>query len=210
MKVTNRRLSLFLLPFLLLGSISSCTSLSDLEEPTSLSQVQAWWVADLVSKVGTNGLIARMGSPSPTAPPSGPQLVEFDRDIDYFHDCGVSGSIDLAGSASGSVDDSGTGSIGIQVTEEINSCVSETSSGGTFELNGSPHLTISGDFGYSEWEPSALQSLRILGNFTWAFSRGGSGGCSLDLAVVFDGAQGGGTLTGTVCDQPVTEAGFSG
>ena len=209
MKVTVRRLPLFLLPFLLLGGIASCTSLSDLEEPENLSQVQAWWVADLMAKVGTNGLIAGMGSPSPTAPLSGPQLIDFARDIDYYQNCGVSGTIDLAGTVSGSINDSGNGSVGIQVTEEINGCVSDTSSGGTFEMNGSPHLTMTGDFRYSEWEPSDLQTLRIQGAFTWEFSRGGSGSCSLELEVVFDGTQGGGTITGTVCNQPVTDAGFS-
>lgn len=209
MKVTLRRLPLFLLPFLSLGGILSCTSLSDLEQPENLSQVQAWWVADLMAKVGTNGLVARMGSASPSAPQSGPQLIDFSRDIDYYRECGVSGTIDLAGSVSGSINDSGTGSIRIQVTEEINGCVSETSSGGTFEMNGSPHLTISGDFRYAEWEPSNLQTIRIQGSFTWAFSRGGTGSCSLDIAVVFDGAQGGGNMTGTVCGQPVTDQGFS-
>lgn len=193
----------------LLG-LSGCSSLTDegSTQQQGLSAEQADWVAGVVANVGTTGLNAGAAGSSPvTGAVDGPQPVQLNQSVDYRYTCSVSGAINVLGNLSGSInDDTGSGVLLIGVTETLSSCRHSTTSGGWFELNGDPYLSLAGTFSFLNWAPATQQTITIGGGFRWAFDTGQSGSCQLQLTILMNSAVGSGTVSGTVCGHSVSRS----
>jgi len=186
----------------LLG-VSGCSSLTDegSTQQQGLSADQADWIAGLVASVGTHGLNAGASSAPPVTPRAdGPLPVQLNQSVDYRYQCSVSGGIHVLGNLSGSInDDTGSGVLLIGVTETLTDCRHSTTSGGWFEVDGDPCLSLAGTFSFLNWAPATQQTITIGGAIRWAFDTGQTGSCQVQLTILMNGSTGTGTISGTVC-----------
>jgi hypothetical protein len=190
-------------------AFSGCSSLTD-EGSTQqgLSADQADWIAGLVADVGTHGLNAGATSAPPVTPTAdGPQPVLLNQSVNYRYQCSVSGAINVLGNLSGSInDDTGSGVLLIGVTETLTNCRHSTTSGGWFEVNGDPYLSLAGTFSFLNWAPATQQTITIGGAIRWAFDTGQSGSCQVQLTILMNSAAGTGTISGTVCGYGISRS----
>ena len=128
--------------------------------------------------------------------------------ISYSHteSCPLFGRIGVTGSVSGSIDsETGDGVLWLQVTETLTDCTFSSSNNDDLVINGSPSLTLTGNFSFLQGAPATQQSLTLSGGFRWDFDAGGSGFCALNLTFNLATAGSGGstTVSGTVCGRQV-------
>jgi len=118
--------------------------------------------------------------------------------LSYAGACSGGGTISVAGDVSGSLNNSGSGSIDAQITVTPASC---SVSGTTF--NGDPNVSITGQLAFTNSGPT----------FPMTFSEGGgisygpnpSGSCQLNVTYSINSISSC-TVTGTVCGQSVSGA----
>ncbi len=126
--------------------------------------------------------------------------------ISYSHteSCPLFGRIGVTGSVSGSIDsETGDGVLWLQVTETLTDCTF-SSSNDDLVINGSPSLTLTGNFSFLQGAPATQQSLTLSGGFRWDFDAGGSGFCALNLTFnLATAGSGTTTVSGTVCGRQV-------
>ncbi len=114
--------------------------------------------------------------------------------------CPLGGRISLSGSASGSIDDNGSGSIFIQVLESIVDCAYGFDNGTrTVTINGAPSLSATGTFTFLNGQPGTQQTVRIGGGFNYDAQPGRTGFCAVSLTILMNLTAGTASISGTVC-----------
>ncbi len=124
----------------------------------------------------------------------------------YSHteSCPLFGRIGVTGTMSGSIDSqTGSGVLWVQVTETLTDCTFD-SKNGDLVINGSPSITLTGNFTFLGGAAATTQSLTLSGGFRWQFDEGNSTFCALSLTMnISYGGTASTTVSGTVCGHPV-------
>lgn len=142
------------------------------------------------------------GSPLGSAPL---KAVPVTFPISHTESCEGSGSISVSGSISGDIDQNGSGSLSLSITETVTDC-RITKNLKEFVVSSDPTLQMTGDFTFTNGQPSGVQSLSFSGSFTWTSGDGRSGGCGMNLTVTFDPTTATGSMTGDVCGQSISRS----
>ena len=125
--------------------------------------------------------------------------------FNYSHteSCPLFGRIGVTGRMSGSIEtDTGSGVLWLQITETLTDCTFDTTNG-DLVVNGSPSITLTGNFTFLNNQPATQQSLTLSGGFRWQFDDGNSRFCALNLTMNISYGGGATTVSGTVCGNPV-------
>jgi len=156
-----------------------------------VSNAFAGWSFDDAGGGGGGGASLRSGTP-----------ITIDVAVDVSNACPLGGSLDVAGSISGSIDDQTlTGSLSLDVATSATSCAfpyEETQ----FTLDTNPDLVLSGAFSFDQGQLVGESVFTYVGTVFWGTDDGRSGSCSYDVAVTRSEA---GTLveSGTVCGESI-------
>ena len=111
--------------------------------------------------------------------------------------CEAGGYIAVAGSITGSIDDStGTGTLFLSVVESIIQC----GIGSSVVINGAPYISIAGHVPFLSWVQSTAASFEFGGGFSWG--TGATQTCSIRLTALINPDHHGRT-SGTLCDVTV-------
>lgn len=121
--------------------------------------------------------------------------------VDDNANCALAGYIHVLGAMTGSLDNNGTGVLSMQLTESIVGCAMASDDGNTVTVDGDPYLSAVGTFSYLNGAPSSTQHVHFGGGFSWKFSSGASGSCSVSLDLYLpNNTSSQTTLSGTVCN----------
>lgn len=184
---------------------TGCKSATDSGSNNKLTAAQATWVAEEVASIAVNGLNAGAASGAPLKA-SGPERIPVNIQLDFTHNCKVSGYAHLLGDVTGNMDEHGTGVLLIGATVSFVACREQTSSGGWIELDGDPDISMAGTFSFINAAPATQQSFSIGGAVRWTWSNGGSNTCPVDISVLFNPTSQGTmpvTISGTACNYSV-------
>jgi hypothetical protein len=122
----------------------------------------------------------------------------FTIQLDETEPCPVSGTVRLVGSLEFN---EVTGAASMDIRETYQNCVSTSSSGRQWTFNGNPN--VRSVFAFSgESEESFSGTGTISGGFRYS-SQGESGTCTMAVTMTFTAVSG--SVTGTVCGQPISE-----
>lgn len=110
--------------------------------------------------------------------------------------CTAGGYINVTGSMTGSINDTGTGLLSLQVTETLNSwqCI------GGFTMDGDPYVSAAGTFSFINGQQATAASISFGGGFRWTGN--GSGSCTIQMTALFNPDHSG-HMTGQMCGQQV-------
>ena len=116
--------------------------------------------------------------------------------LSFTLNCTTGGNMKLTGTIDGSMNNTGTGLIGIQADITITdwSCIQG------FIINGAPDITITGMFSFINGAPATTQSIDMGGAFEWGSSAADV--CNINLTTNFN-ADGSGDTSGTLCGNPI-------
>ncbi len=115
--------------------------------------------------------------------------------LSYTGPCSGGGTISVSGDVSGTLNSSGDGSIGTQITVTPTNCAV---SGTTF--NGDPDITIDGQIGFTNSNPSYPITFTEGGGISYGPNPAGS--CQVNVTYTINSLSSC-TVTGTVCGQSV-------
>jgi hypothetical protein len=182
-------------------ALSSCSSLtSPSTQGMSASQAQSF--AQQLSTALSNGV----SGAHPGAGPMSLSLVSsrstgiskslVNVSVAQRTNCTAGGYINVTGGMTGSISDTGTGVLLMQITETINDwqCI------GGFTVNGDPYLTATGTFSFLSGALSSAATMSLSGGFKWTGN--GSGSCQIALTTLINN-NGTGHTSGQVCGQQV-------
>jgi hypothetical protein len=110
--------------------------------------------------------------------------------------CQSGGSMKVTGNISGTISNTGSGTILISATETITDWSCQT----PLIINGDPYVSLSGTFSFLNGAPATQQHIGINGGFKWGTSSVQS--CQIHLDTNFN-RDGTGRTTGTVCNYNV-------
>lgn len=208
MSETRRWLPLLVLSVLVFTA--GCSDQGGTAPGDSISDAQAQQIGSQITTASINALNSGSnapgavriggGSAEPYVPPA-KVPVPLRVDYSHTHSCPVFGRIGVTGTLSGSIDsESGDGVVWLQVTETLTDCTFESG----VVVNGSPSLTLTGNFTFLGGAPATQQSLTLSGGFRWNFDGGGSGFCAVALTMnLATAGSGNTTVSGTVCGRQV-------
>lgn len=197
---------------LVLVAAAGCnaSSLTGTSTPKGLSQSQVSTFVQQMGKAFSNGMQGAHPQLAPAAilrpaskvfastypPRISATLVNVS--VQQRTTCTAGGYISVTGSMTGSISNTGTGVLFLQVTETINSwaCI------GGFVMDGDPYLSAAGSFSFLNGQQSSAASISFGGGFRWTGNGGGS--CQLNLTMLFypDGT---GHLSGVACGMGVNQ-----
>ena len=124
--------------------------------------------------------------------------------VDGTSNCSLAGYVHVLGAMTGSLDNYGTGVLSMQLTESIVGCAMASDDGNSVTVDGDPYLSAVGTFSYLNGAPSSAQHVHFGGGFSWKFSAGASGSCSVSLDLYLpNNTSSQTTLSGTVCGYSV-------
>ncbi len=171
------------------------------ESTTTLTEAQAESMVDLL---GMEALIGTFANMDPTSPRLDirAQTYNFDETYSGSVNCLTSGTVDIAGSYSGSVSDT-SGNIDFDMTESFDQC---TATEGTDEMTVDGDLTFAMEMTFSG--ESGNVSGTIIGSLTVSGTGIQTGICGIGLAFTGSGGAGGGSgsISGTVCGIDISES----
>jgi hypothetical protein len=156
----------------------------------------AFGVASVERGVGVTRI--EDGSPRTTTPSCtlSSSNGNFNCQISQSFSCSGGGTMAISGDVSGSVSDSGTGSIQEQIAADPTNC----SVDGT-TLNGDPNVTVAGQFNISNWSPQWPLTGTETGGVTYGPNPSGS--CQLNVTFTVNSNLTC-TISGTACGQSVS------
>lgn len=144
--------------------------------------------------------------PGANAAPSGAALhaIPVNLPIDSTVACTDGGQIRVAGSVSGQLDDSFSGTLNLSASASLSSCT-VSAENTRIVLNGS--LSVAGQVSVVNAQPADQQTVTVSGAVEYDATPGGSGTCQIQLTMTVSIATRSGTATGTVCGNQVTASG---
>lgn len=187
-----RRLALVLVLVL-----SGCSVLDPTSEGMSADAANAF--AKQVGEAFANSMDGVAPAPSvATEALGGPSPVAINVQVTHRTNCTAGGNIQVLGNMTGSISDTGTGVLLLQVTETISDwrCV------GDYVINGDPYVSVSGHMSFLSGQMSSPTIFSLSGGFKWGTASKDSCQMSLSILLRNDGT---GSITGTVCGEIVNE-----
>jgi hypothetical protein len=134
----------------------------------------------------------------PEAFPVGLAAQSQSQSIDQTQACPNGGNVKLTGSVSASQ----TGSVNADIRQAYNDCKSASSTGRVWTFNGDPNLRIQLNTTINQSTGSYSFTGGITGGFRYS-SNGSAGSCSANINISTNAN--GGSVTGTMCGQSVSE-----
>lgn len=116
--------------------------------------------------------------------------------LSYSGPCSAGGTISVSGDIEGTLNSSESGSISTQVTITPTNCVASN-----LTFNGDPNISIAGQIGFSNAEPTFPISLTENGGVSYGPNPAGS--CQVNVTYTISSLSSC-TVTGTVCGQSVS------
>lgn len=116
--------------------------------------------------------------------------------------CDGGGTVTVSGTIGGNIDDAGTGTLAIDITEVFTNC-RVTRNTQEFIVSSDPNIELSGDFRFENGAPVGNQQFGFEGAFTWQ-SGERSGGCQVEFSATFNPTTESGTVSGKVCGHEVS------
>lgn len=166
---------------------------------SGMSSGEAAAIARQVGEAFANGMANVVPSPPvATRSTDGPSPVVVNVQVTQRTNCTAGGHMEVLGSLTGNVSDTGSGVLLLQVTETISDwrCV------GSYVINGDPYLSVAGSMSFLNGQPSSTTSFSVGGGFKWGTTYEESCQMSLTLLLRTDGT---GHLSGVVCGHSVNE-----
>ena len=182
---------------LIVSSCGSNSGLGDLgsENSTDMTSGQATSFAQSISRISTSSLSAqaiRVNTVSDATSQSR-ATTQINQSISYTLTCTSGGNMKASGNITGSISDTGSGIIQLQIPITITDWSCQT----PLIINGDPYISITGTFSFLNGAPSTQQHLGIHGGFKSATQS-----CQLSLDTNFN-TTGGGHTSGTVCGHSI-------
>lgn len=186
---------------LILSACGANGGLGDLGIPaassTDMTADQATAFAQSISRISTRS----MGAPAPAfkadtlsgANYQAMSFVQINQQVAYTLTCTAGGNMKASGSITGSINNTGSGIILIDVPITITDWGCEP----PLIINGDPYISITGTFSFLNGAPSTQQHLGIHGGFKSATQN-----CQISLDTNFN-TTGGGHTSGTVCGHSI-------
>ncbi|MDE3216143.1 MAG: hypothetical protein KGO03_07080, partial [Gemmatimonadota bacterium] len=170
---------------MLLAAAAGCSapSLTGNPKNTGLSEATVNTLVFQFAQALGNGMAsARLLSPTPNHGqrdngPAGPSHTQVSAQVSHRTDCAIGGHIDVNGGLTGTLDDTGTGALSLQVTETINGWQCATG----YTVDGAPHLSAAGTISVLNGQQSSAATVSFGGLFTWTGN--GSGTCNVELTM---------------------------
>lgn len=162
---------------------------------TDMTADQATAFAQSISRISTKSMSAqafRVNALS-SANYQPKSAYQINQQVAYTLTCTAGGNMKASGSITGSISDTGTGVILIDVPITITDWGCEP----PLIINGDPYISITGTFSFLNGAPSTQQHLGIHGGFKSATQN-----CQISLDTNFNTA-GGGHTSGTVCGHSI-------
>ncbi len=183
---------------LLLLTLAACSDLTGTDDEDSFTQGEADAFAGQVARAFSNGMGGMATAPGGAAAPSaaGPAAAPVRVQLQHRTNCTAGGHIEVSGNLTGSVDDTGSGALFLQVLETITDwrCI------GGRVLNGDPYLSAAGTFTFLNGAQSGTASISFGGGFKWGATAAES--CQMRLTMLFHPDHTG-RLSGQVCGRSV-------
>ena len=184
--------------------ITACSSPGLTDSSGGISSADAAIIAMQFSKALSSGALAAHPSLAPASQGSGTvasqssmsAMPAVNVQVSQRTNCAAGGYINVIGSMTGSISDTGTGALLFGVTETIH----DWQCYGGFVFNGDPYLSAAGTFSFLSGVLSSPASISMGGGFKWTGNGGGS--CTLQLTTLVY-ANGNGHTSGQVCGRQV-------
>ena len=168
-------------------------------EGDPLTELESEALAGELLEGAFSGMTAGLTGQGTQSPSLSQVPVSFSLDITHVESCEGSGTIDLAVSMSGTIDDvTGEGDLSLDIVETMNDCV-VTVETVVFTVNGNPNITMTGDFTMSGQDISGTFGFN--GGFSYTAADGRQGSCGVDVDIVFSPTSL--SYTGTVCNTTI-------
>jgi hypothetical protein len=179
--------------------VSSCGSNSGLGDlgsvnTTDMTSDQATSFAQSISRISTSAMSAQTLRANEVSNATSQQRANYliNQSISYTLTCTSGGNMKASGNISGSISDTGSGTILLDIPITITDWSCQT----PLIINGDPYISITGTFTFLNGAPSTQQHLGISGGF-----KSETQSCQILLDTNFNTT--GGQTTGTVCGHSV-------
>ncbi|MCK9420565.1 MAG: hypothetical protein M0R70_14430 [Nitrospirae bacterium] len=180
--------------------VSACGSnggLGDLGSvnTTDMTSDQATSFSKSISRISTSAVSAQALRANELSNATSQQRAntQINQSISYTLTCTSGGNMKASGNITGSISDTGSGIIQLQIPITI----TDWSCQPPLIINGDPYISITGTFTFLNGAPSTQQHLGIHGGF-----KSETQSCQISLDTNFN-TTGGGHTTGTVCGHSV-------
>lgn len=195
---------------LLAGLTLLTAACSDLSGPDQqLTDDEAAFLAEEFASVALDGVTSSMaGSPGTAGAPAyaaaaGP--ITWERSFTETRPCPAGGTRTTSGTSKGTIDsETHSGTVEVSHTLSMDDCA-RTRDSVTITVNTDPAIVMAGTV-IIEAGHRASGSFTKTGTFLWTTSDGRSGSCEVNLTITW-GADGGHTVTGTMCGKEISREG---